>query len=224
MASATLNVAITVGRGTTLSDRFDQQVVHRGRSARARGRTQARSPQTDRRVPALVPRPVRFRADHDASPAHALVRSAGQRSGVSFGSGARHRAAYAPGKYFHYSNLGYTLLGYLLWALDGRPMPTALRARVLEPLGMNRSEPVITLDMRESSRRAMPALPERSALFRGTAACPKPREWLSPAGPAAWLRRPRDMGRYIQMIANRGRGPNARLLLEQSFELSRGRI
>ena len=49
---------------------------------------QARSPQTDRRVPALVPRPVRFRADHDASPAHALVGSAGQRRGVSVGPGA----------------------------------------------------------------------------------------------------------------------------------------
>ncbi len=40
---------------------------------------------------------------------------------------------------FHYSNLGYALLGLLVERLDGRPWEDALRARLLEPLGMTRT-------------------------------------------------------------------------------------
>ena len=46
------------------------------------------------------------------------------------------RAVLAPGEAFHYSNLAYALLGQVVETLDGRPWEQALRARVLDPLGM----------------------------------------------------------------------------------------
>ena len=61
----------------------------------------------------------------------------------------RHLAAYAPGEHFHYNNAMYDVLGILAWTLDGRELPELLRERILRPLGMDRSEPVITLDVRE---------------------------------------------------------------------------
>src|SRR5918995_167315 len=61
----------------------------------------------------------------------------------------RHLAAYAPGEQFHYNNAMYDVLGLLAWTLDGRELPELLRERILKPLGMYRSEPVITLDIRE---------------------------------------------------------------------------
>ncbi|MER7758415.1 serine hydrolase domain-containing protein [Streptomyces sp. NPDC097619] len=44
-----------------------------------------------------------------------------------------------PGRRHHYSNPGYTLLGSLVEALRGRPWAEALRAEVLEPLGLHRT-------------------------------------------------------------------------------------
>ncbi len=40
---------------------------------------------------------------------------------------------------FHYSNLGFALLGLLVERLDGRPWVVALRARILDALGMART-------------------------------------------------------------------------------------
>ncbi|UQX02029.1 serine hydrolase domain-containing protein [Streptomyces sp. RerS4] len=46
---------------------------------------------------------------------------------------------HTPGRRHHYSNPGYTLLGSLVEALRGRPWEEALRAEVLEPLGLHRT-------------------------------------------------------------------------------------
>ncbi|MEU8461832.1 serine hydrolase domain-containing protein [Streptomyces sp. NPDC029003] len=46
---------------------------------------------------------------------------------------------HAPGRVFHYSNPGYTLLGSLVEALRGKPWEEVLRAEVLEPLGLDRT-------------------------------------------------------------------------------------
>ncbi|MER5868480.1 serine hydrolase domain-containing protein [Streptomyces sp. NPDC002044] len=46
---------------------------------------------------------------------------------------------HAPGRRFHYSNTGYTLLGSLVEALRGKPWEEVLRAEVLEPLGLDRT-------------------------------------------------------------------------------------
>jgi CubicO group peptidase (beta-lactamase class C family) len=44
-----------------------------------------------------------------------------------------------PGTTYHYSNLGFALLGEVVARLRGRPWYDVLRARVLEPLGMRRT-------------------------------------------------------------------------------------
>src|SRR5918998_1319216 len=51
---------------------------------------------------------------------------------------------FRPGEKFVYSNIGYLLLGLLIEALDRRPFADALAARVLKPLGMNGSSPLIS--------------------------------------------------------------------------------
>ena len=49
-----------------------------------------------------------------------------------------------PGERFHYSNVGYKVLGLVLEAVEGRPYREILRDRVLKPVGMQATEPVIT--------------------------------------------------------------------------------
>lgn len=44
-----------------------------------------------------------------------------------------------PGHFFHYSNLGYILLGCVLRAATGESLPVLYRRYLLEPLGMTRS-------------------------------------------------------------------------------------
>src|SRR5689334_17997947 len=57
--------------------------------------------------------------------------------------------AHAPGEHFHYCNAGYNILGLLIETLDKRPLRESLRKRILQPLGMNASEPVISHEIRE---------------------------------------------------------------------------
>jgi CubicO group peptidase (beta-lactamase class C family) len=57
--------------------------------------------------------------------------------------------AYEPGKRFLYSNTGYNILGFLIEAIDKRSFAEAMRARMLAPLGMSASSPIITTDLRK---------------------------------------------------------------------------
>jgi CubicO group peptidase (beta-lactamase class C family) len=131
---------------------------------------------------------------------------------------AKHHAAYAPGKTFHYNNTAFAALGHLVWTLDGRPLQDVLRARVFEPLGMTQSEPAITLDIRPRTVR-------NYNFFQNDR--PFPRYGRMSEAPAIVLAdgagcvcsTPCDMGLYIQMIANHGRGPKSRLLSDVSFDL-----
>jgi CubicO group peptidase (beta-lactamase class C family) len=78
--------------------------------------------------------------------------------------------AYAPGKRFLYSNTGYNILGFLIEALDKRPFADAMRARMLAPLGMTASAPIISNELRGQMAtkavrfRLMAHLPKRSGL------------------------------------------------------------
>ncbi len=111
---------------------------------------------------------------------------------------------FAPGEHFAYSNIGYDLLGLTLEAIDRQPLAVVLRRRVLEPLGMSSSEPVITNAAR--SRMAIgyaPMFDDRPFPLRG------------PLAEAAWIEvgeaagsvasTATDMGAYLTMLLNRGR-------------------
>jgi CubicO group peptidase (beta-lactamase class C family) len=82
----------------------------------------------------------------------------------------------APGRRFHYSNVGYKTLGLVIEAIEGRPYPEVIRSRVLEPAGMTASEPAITHATRD--RLAIGYEPARDdvALRPG-----------DPLAPATWL-------------------------------------
>ena len=130
----------------------------------------------------------------------------------------RPRQALKPGAEFHYSNWGYDALGRLIEAVDGRPWPAAVIARILKPVGMNDTTPTITSASRARIAQSyMPLHDDR----------PYPRHGaLVPAGNLAVefaagsiASTPKDMALYMQMILNRGQVNGARIVSEASFKL-----
>ncbi len=57
-------------------------------------------------------------------------------------------AGFAPGERFYYSNVGYRTLGYALEAATGTRYPELLRTHILEPIGLDNTEPEITVEVR----------------------------------------------------------------------------
>lgn len=130
----------------------------------------------------------------------------------------RHKAVHAPGEHFHYNNMVYETLGYLAETLDGRQLPQIIRARVLEPLGMTASEPVITLDMRERLVKSYSSFQGDRPLPRNGRLCEAPGIVIT-SGSGCVASTPADMGKYLRMIASGGVGPRGRLISQKSFEL-----
>ena len=125
---------------------------------------------------------------------------------------------YAPGKRFLYSNTGYNILGFLIEAIDKRPFADSMRARILTPLGMTASAPIITNDLRKRMAVGYEPLGEG-----------KPFPVRGPLAEAQWIEvdiaagsiasTPADMAKYIRMLVNRGALPKGRLISEDSFGL-----
>ncbi|HVG30587.1 MAG TPA: serine hydrolase domain-containing protein [Pyrinomonadaceae bacterium] len=124
-----------------------------------------------------------------------------------------------PGTHFLYSNTGYNILGFLVEALDARPFAAAMRARVLEPLGMRASAPVISNETR--GRMAVGYQPfdeDRPFPFLGRLAEAPWIEMDMAAGSVAAT--PADMASYVRALLNRGALPRGgRLFSEESFRL-----
>ena len=57
-------------------------------------------------------------------------------------------AGFAPGAHRHYSNIGYRAVGVVLEEVTGRCYGDLVQERVLDPLGMRASAPVMTHDLR----------------------------------------------------------------------------
>jgi CubicO group peptidase (beta-lactamase class C family) len=152
---------------------------------------------------------------------HLLTHSAGVSAGWdTFPSDpdVGHLAAYAPGEHFHYNNMLYEVLGYLAWTLDGRELPEVLRERILRPLRMSHSEPVIKFDVREKmARNYAPFLGDRPYPRNGRL-CEAPALILT-SGAGCVASTARDMGAYVRMIANQGKSPEGRLISEDAFGL-----
>lgn len=128
------------------------------------------------------------------------------------------RVGFEPGSRWVYSNIGYVLLGFLLEAIDKKPFAEAMRQRVLNPLGMNSSAPIISNEIRD--RLAVgygPLLPDRPFPIRGKLG---EAPWLEVAEPAGSIAATAsDMGNYLQMLLNHGARVKSRVLSEKSFEL-----
>ena len=144
---------------------------------------------------------------------HLLSHTAGLPSGTDFAPAARYEgyalrdteAAWEPGSRFHYSNTAYKLLGWLLEDVTGQDYGIIIRERVLEPLGMSSSEPVIN----HSGWRAM-------ATGYVDLHDDRPRRLGDPIIPAHWseyavgdgsqVSTAGDMARYARLWLNGGRG------------------
>lgn len=126
--------------------------------------------------------------------------------------------AYEPGKRFLYSNTGYNILGFLIEAVDKRPFAESMRARMLEPLGMTASAPIITSNLRKQMAIGYEPLAEGKPFpLHGQLA---EAQWIEvdiAAGSIAST--PSDMAKYIRMLLNRGALPKGRLLSEEAFAL-----
>jgi CubicO group peptidase (beta-lactamase class C family) len=60
----------------------------------------------------------------------------------------REQARAEPGRHFHYSNVGFRALGYVLEEIEGRRYPEIIRARILGPLGLDGVDAEITHETR----------------------------------------------------------------------------
>jgi CubicO group peptidase (beta-lactamase class C family) len=126
--------------------------------------------------------------------------------------------SYPPGQRFLYSNTGYNILGFLLEALDKRPFAESLRARLLEPLGMSASVPIITNDTRRKMAVGYEPLNEgRPYPLHGTLAEAQWLEMDMAAGSIAST--PADMAKYVRMLVNHGALPKGRLVSDETFNL-----
>lgn len=123
-----------------------------------------------------------------------------------------------PGAHFHYCNAGYQILGLLIETLDGRPLRESLRVRVLRPLGMDASEPVISHEIRPRLPVSYwPLYDDRPFQRHGPLAEAPHLAMDNAAGCIAST--PADMALYMRMLLNRGRTPRGRLMSEESFAL-----
>jgi D-alanyl-D-alanine carboxypeptidase len=162
---------------------------------------------------------------------HLLSHTAGIIAGTDTSPDGRHEvwglreteAATAPGERFHYSEVGYKTLGLVLEQVLGRPYGEIIRSQILEPLGMDATDPTITHETRRRLAVGYASLYDDRPYHRSHPLVPAP--WLETdtgdgclAAPAA------DMAAYMRMLLNRGRGPRGRILSDESFGLLTGRL
>jgi D-alanyl-D-alanine carboxypeptidase len=131
--------------------------------------------------------------------------------------GARCRQSFSPGTRFHYSNFGYAALGRLVEKVDGRSWQLALRERVLEPLGMTATEPMIASPIYERMPQSYVPLHDDRFYHRGALLAVSSKSAFELAS-GCIASTPLDMARYMTMFINRGMGPARRVLQEVSFK------
>lgn len=132
-------------------------------------------------------------------------------------------AAYPPGKRFHYSNVGYKALGFLLEDLLGQPYPDIIQAQILDPLLMRSTVAAIAPDTRQ-----------RSAVGYQHLYDDRPSHPSHPLVPAPWVEygtavgsiasTVEDIALYLRMLLNHGQLEGIRLLSENSFDLITQRV
>lgn len=119
----------------------------------------------------------------------------------------------APGRHWAYSNIGYQVMGALLERLDGKPYARSITERVLEPLGMRETEAEFTHATRPSLAVGYQPLYDDRPERRGDPLVVAP--WIEyGSGDGSVVSTAGDMGTYLTMLLNQGRGPRGALLPE----------
>jgi len=170
-----------------------------------------------------------FSVDTDYEPItihHLLSHTAGIIAGPDFPGDPHYevwslrntQVAVQPGIFFHYSNSGYKTLGVLLEDLLGLPYGEIVQMRILDPLGMTSTKPIVTNETRDRLVVGYEAYyDDRPLSLERTLA---PATWLEHAeGAGSIASTATDMSIYLRMLLNRGMGPHGRILSEDSFDL-----
>lgn len=171
-------------------------------------------------------------SEHDPITLHHLLsHTAGLINGMDFSTEATYEvyalreteATAAPGTFFHYSNVGYKILGLVLEEVRGRSYAAIIQERILEPLEMRASQAAITHETRK-----------RMAVGYESLYDDRPGHPMYPRVPATWLEYEggdgsiaatvSDMAAYVRMLMNRGQGPGKRIVSEESFALMTQRV
>jgi D-alanyl-D-alanine carboxypeptidase len=128
------------------------------------------------------------------------------------------RVGFEPGTKWLYSNIGYVLLGFLLGSIEKRPFAEIMRRRVLDPLGMNQSAPVISAAIRDRTAVGYgPLKIDRPFPPHGKLAEAPWVDFAEAAGSIAATAT--EMSNYLRMLLNHGAGPTGRVLSDKTFEL-----
>lgn len=156
---------------------------------------------------------------------HLLSHTAGLPAGTDFTPAARYEgfalreteAAWPPGSRFHYSNTGYKLLGWLLEDVTGMDYGSIMRERVLEPLGMDATDPVITHASR--LRAASGYIPARDDRPHRQNEAPVAAPWFEYAvADGSQVSTAGDMAKYARLFLNGGRGEHSALVSPHLYE------
>jgi D-alanyl-D-alanine carboxypeptidase len=132
--------------------------------------------------------------------------------------GARLVQRYKPGEHFYYSDPTFVMLGLLAAKVDGRPWTELLRERILNPLGMSRTSPVLNPAIWASMATGYKPFRDDHVY---------PRQGRLAAAPSLVMddmsgcvaSTPDDMANFIRMLASHGQGPKTRIVSEESFRL-----
>jgi D-alanyl-D-alanine carboxypeptidase len=117
---------------------------------------------------------------------------------------------YAPGEHFEYSNTGYQILGYVAEHIDGSSFPSLLQRRVLEPLGMNATDPQLDDGVRQSLAISYERWPYDGSYVEAN--------WFPyTAADGGIASTTADMGAYVRFMLNRGATPKGRVLSPGAF-------
>lgn len=131
---------------------------------------------------------------------------------------ARLVQGFTPGEHFHYCNAGFCILGMLAAHLDGRPWRILVEERILKPLGMTQTSPVLTPAIRARLATGYNAFRRDQEYSRQGKLAPAP-DFSMDDTSGCIASTPGDMARYARMLLNRGQGPNGRIVSENSFAL-----
>ena len=157
---------------------------------------------------------------------HLMTHTSGLVSGTDIGTHGLYeswalrdsRTGAPPGEYFRYSNIGYKTLGFLLEEVDDRSYQESIHARVLDPLGMRDSHPVIGFETRKREAVGYRSFYDDRPEHRDHGLAPA--LWTEyGVGDGCQASTAEDMATYLRMLMNGGSGPASRLMSEDSFRL-----
>jgi D-alanyl-D-alanine carboxypeptidase len=153
---------------------------------------------------------------------HLLTHSSGLMVGADMSADSRFdvwalretETGFAPGSRYLYSNVGYRALGFAVEDLTGMRYAEALRARVIDPLGLRSIDPEITNEGRHRLAVAYARRYDDRPARRTDPWVPAP--WLETGtGDGALAGTIEDLAAFLRTLLNHGEG----LLSSEAFEL-----